>query len=270
MHTAYRVAALAIALTTLPLAAGAQVDTKMATEAMAAKDKKDEAAGPWSGSIAAGYAKTSGNTDSSAANAKATVRYDQERWHHILSGTAIGTASAANRDEPSSTTAEAYWAGGKSQYDLTERYYAFGSIDWYKDRFSAYDSQLYEAIGLGWRVLRGPDFFLDLEAGAGATQSELQNGESQDSAIGLVRGLFNWKIGENATFSERAAVLSGSENTYVESTTELKTTITGALALVLAYTVKYNSDTTLDTSVTPPRNYDKTDTFTTISLEYAF
>lgn len=272
MHTAHRLAlALAGAIAALPLVAVAQVDSsKMATETMAAKDEKDKNAGPWSGSIAAGYAKTSGNTDSSAANANAEVRYDKARWHHIVAGTAIGTASRANRDEPSNTTAEAYWAGAKSMYDLTERYYAFGSIDWYKDRFSAYDWQLFEAIGLGWRILRGPDFFLDLEGGVGATQSEFETGESQDSAIGLVRGLFSWKLSENATFSERAGVRSGSNNTYVDSITELKANLTGALALVVAYTVRYNSETTLDTSVDPPQNFDKTDTFTTVSLEYAF
>lgn len=271
MHIAYRLApALAIALAVLPPSAIAQTDTKMATEVMAPKDEKDKQAGPWSGSIGAGYASTSGNTDSSAANAEAEVRYDKARWHHILGGTAIASASASNRDEPSSTTAEAYWAGAKSLYDLTDRYYAFGAVDWYKDRFSAYDWQLFEAVGLGWRVLRGPDFLLALEGGAGATQSRFQTGESQDSAIWLVRGLFTWNISENASFGERVGVRSGSNNTYVDSTTELKAKITGALALVLAYTVRYNSETTLDTSLTPPRNYDKTDTFTTISLEYAF
>lgn len=271
MHTAHRLAPLLVmVLAALPLAATAQVDNKMATEAMAPAKEKDANAGPWSGSIAAGYASTSGNTDSSAANAKAEVRYDKARWHHMLGGTAIGTASASNRDEPSNTTAEAYWAGGKSLYDLTDRYYAFGGIDWYKDRFSAYDWQLFEAVGLGWRVLRGPEVLLALEGGAGATQSRFQTGESQDSAIWLVRGLFSWNISEHATFSERASVRSGSNNTYVDSTTELKASIVGSLALVLAYTVRYNSETTLDTSLTPPRNYDKTDTFTTISLEYAF
>ena len=177
-------ALLALALLASPLATQAQVDTKMASEKMAATDKKEDA-GPWSATLAAGYAKTSGNSESSAANFKGEGRYDKDRWHHILGATAVGTSSAANRDEDSVTTAEAYWAGFQSQYDITEAFYGFGSIDWYKDRFSAYDQQLFETAGIGWRILRGEVHFLDLEVGGGAKQAQLTSGEDQNEGIGV-------------------------------------------------------------------------------------
>ena len=247
----------------------AQVGTKMASAAPAPDAKKKDA-GPWSGTLAAGYARTSGNSESSAANFKGEVRYDQDKWHHILGATAIGTSSAANRDSASVTTAEAYWAGFKSQYDITTALYGFGSLDWYKDRFSAYDQQRYEAAGIGWRILRGESHFLDIEVGAGAKQADLANGESQNEAIGLLRGIYTWKISKNAAFVEKLAVLSGSSNTFTESVTELKAGIIGNLSMVLGYTYKHNSDVALDTSLAIPRPYDKTDTYTTISLEYGF
>jgi putative salt-induced outer membrane protein len=271
-HDAGRGSAVAL-LALLALAgvspAGAQVDTKMAAEAMAPADKPADA-GPWSGKLAAGYAETSGNSESSAANFKGEGRYDKDRWHHILGATAVGTSSAADRDSESETTAEAYWAGWQSQYDITDAIYGFGSVDWYKDRFSAYDQQLYEAVGIGWRILRGEKHFLDLEVGGGAKQADLQNGESQDEAIGLLRGVYTWKLSKNATFLQKLAVLSGSDNTYTESITELKAGIIGNLSMVLGYTYKHNSDVELDTSLVVPRPFDKTDTYTTISLEYAF
>jgi len=259
--------ALAALLSLISLASQAQVDTKMASVAPA--DKKD-GAGPWSGTLAAGYAKTTGNSESSAANFKGEGRYDRERWHHILGATAIGNSSAADRDSDSVTTAEAYWAGFKTQYDITEAYYGFGSVDWYKDRFSAYNQQLYEAAGLGWRILRGKVHSLDLEVGAGAKQADLEEGDDQNEAIGLLRGIYTWQISENAAFVQKLAVLSGSDNTYTESTSELKAGIIGSLNLVLGYTYKHNSDVSIDTAVTPNRPFDKTDTYTTISLEYGF
>jgi putative salt-induced outer membrane protein len=259
--------ALAALLSLISIASQAQVDTSMA--AVAPAEKKD-AAGPWSGTLAAGYAKTSGNSESSAANFKGEGRYDKERWHHILGATAVGTSSAANRDSDSVTTAEAYWAGFKSQYDITDAYYGFGSIDWYKDRFSAYDQQLYEAAGLGWRILRGGPHSLDIEVGAGAKQADLKDGDDQNEAIGLLRGIYTWQISEHAAFVQKLAVLSGSDNTYTESISELKAGIIGSLSMVLGYTYKHNSDVAIDTSVTPNRPYDKTDTYTTISLEYSF
>jgi len=191
--------ALAALLGLISVTSQAQVDTKMA--AVAPADKKD-GDGPWSGTLAAGYAKTSGNSESSAANFKGEGRYDKERWHHLLGATAVGTSSAADRDSDSVTTAEAYWAGFKSQYDITEAYYGFGSIDWYKDRFSAYDQQLYEAAGLGWRILRGGAHTLDIEAGAGAKQADLKDGDDQNEAIALLRGIYTWQISEHASYGE--------------------------------------------------------------------
>lgn len=248
----------------------AQVDTKMASEAAKLPEDKKEDAGPWSGKVSAGYAKTTGNSESSAANFSGEGRYDKDRWHHILGATALGTSSAADRDAETETTAEAYWAGYKAQYDMTEALYAFGSLDWYKDRFSAYDQQLYEAAGIGWRILRGDVHFLDVEVGAGLKQADLQSGEDQDEAIGLLRGVYTWQISENAAFNQKLAVLYGSDNTYTEATSELKAGIVGNLSMVLAWTYKHNSDVELDTSLAEPRPYEKTDTFTTISLEYGF
>jgi putative salt-induced outer membrane protein len=258
---------LGLAALSGPPAVEAQVDTGMA--AVAPAEKKEDAS-PWSGKVSAGYAETSGKSESSAANFKGEGRYDKDRWHHILGATAVGTSSAANRDSESETTAEAYWAGYQAQYDITEAIYGFGSLDWYKDRFSAYDQQMYEAVGIGWRILRGEVHFLDVEVGAGAKQADLQNGESQDEAIGLLRGIYTWQISENAAFVQKLAVLSGSDNTYTESNTELKAGIIGNLSLVLGYTYKHNSDVEIDTSLITPRPFDKTDTYTTISLEYGF
>lgn len=251
------------------LSVQAQVDTTMAAEEIGAPDKSGDK-GPWSAKVAGGYAKTSGNSDSSAANFSGEGRYDKARWHHILGLTAVINSSAADRDSPSETTAESYWAGLKSQYDFAPAWYGFGSLDWYKDRFSAYDHQLYEAAGLGWRALRSEAHKLDLEFGAGAKQAKLVSGDKQNEAIGLLRGLYVWKISENASFEQKLAVLSGSDNTYTESVSQLKAGIIGNLSMVLGYTWKHNTDVEIDNSLVPPRAFDKTDTFTTVSLEYVF
>lgn len=249
-----------------PQALAQPAQTQMAAGTLVPAEKERV----WSGSLAAGYAKASGNSESSALNMKGEGRYDAGRWHHSLGGTAIASSSSPNRDEPEATTAEAYWAGWKTQYDITDRYYGFGSVDWYKDRFSAYDQQLYEAAGLGWRILTGPRYLLDAELGAGAKQAELTSGESQDEFIQILRGVFTWNISETAVFVQKLAVLRGDDNTYTESNSELKAGIVGNLSLVLGYTIKHNSDVELDTSLTPPRPFEKTDRFTTISLEYKF
>lgn len=260
---------LATALGLAMLSAEAQIDTKMVSEVIAPVGKVVDK-GPWSAKLAGGYAKTSGNSDSSAANFSGEGRYDKKRWHHILGVTAVVASSAEDRDSPSETTAESYWGGFKSQYDLAPAWYGFGSLDWYKDRFSAYDRQLYEAAGVGWRVLRSEIHRLDLELGAGAKQAKQVSGDNQNEAIALLRGLYTWQISKNAAFVQKLAVLSGSDNTYTESVSQLKAGVIGNLSMVLGYTWKHNSDVEMDTSLVTPRPFDKSDTYTTVSLEYVF
>jgi putative salt-induced outer membrane protein len=221
----------------------------------------------WSGSVAAGYVAVRGNSDSTNANLKGELLYDQDRWHHSGLVTAIG----ANQDNE--TSSEAYKAQVKSKYDLSERIYAFGLGEWNKDRFSAYDHQIYEVAGLGWRVLRTDNQELNLEAGLGATQSKLRQPDPPNppltsserdvnEVVGRLGADYHWHISENALFSEKLSSSIGSDNTFIESLTELKAGIIGNVALVLGYLVKHNTDVLPGT--------DKTDTQTSISLEYKF
>ena len=80
----------------------------------------------------------------------------------------------------------------------------------------------------------------------------------------IVRGGLNyrWILSETAEFIQALSVESGETNTYSESVTALKASLLGELALVASYTIKNNSDVVPGT--------EKTDTYTALSLEYAF
>jgi putative salt-induced outer membrane protein len=228
----------------------------LAGNAAAHDEPRKEAKEGWSGTIAGGYVAVRGNSESETENFKAEVLYDQGKWHHSLLGTAIG---ASQDDE---TSAEAYKVQAKTKYDLADRYYAFGLAEYNKDRFSSYDYQIFEAAGLGWRVFQTKTMELNLEAGPGLTQSKLDSGEDQNEMVARVGGDYHWHISENAVFSETASSSIGSDNTYIESLTELKANVVGNLALVLGYLWKHNTDVDPGT--------DKSDTLTSISLEYKF
>jgi len=224
----------------------------------------EEAEGPWSGKIAAGYLAVNGNTESTTFTGNVEVNWDRDRWHHQLLGTALG------KSENGGTTAEAYKAAYKGKFDLSNRTYIFGSLDYNKDRFSSYDKQIFETVGLGQRIIKTDRQELNVEIGGGATQSTLIEEPVPGTTVKTdvneanyrVSADYKWKISDNATFSEKISVLSGSSNTYTESVTALSAGIIGALSTVLGYTIKHNSD------VAPGK--DKSDTFASISLEYVF
>jgi putative salt-induced outer membrane protein len=223
------------------------------------------AEGPWSGSVAGGYLATTGNAEASAANLRADVAYTAGKWTH----SAFATANLASQKKDS--TAEAYTAGLKTRFNFAERFYAFGSVDWIGDRFSAYEYQVFEAAGLGWHAIVPPKHRLDLEVGPGFRQTKLRDvdttplvdeSESQTDAIGLARLEYEWTISETASFLQKGSAIVGSDNTFYESISQLKAGLVGNISLVLGYIVRHNTD------VAP--GFQKTDTQTTVSLEYAF
>ena len=219
-----------------------------------AEDEKEEV--PWSGKAALGYLATSGNTENSSLNSSLEVGYKTGDWQHGFKEFAI------NASENNVTTAEAYEFGWKSERNLTEHDFLFGRINWREDKFSGYRTQLSESIGYGRRFIDTEVHTLNGEIGLGARQSELSDSTEEEEFI--VRGGLNykWAFSESAEFSQDFAVESGDKNTYLESITALKADLVGSLSLIASYTIKNNSDVPIAT--------EKTDTYSTLSLEYTF
>jgi len=217
---------------------------------------QDELESPWAGKATLGYLATSGNTDNSTLNTGFEVGYKSGEWAHLLN------AAAINASESEITTAEAYDLGWKSERNLSDKDFLFGRVSWRKDRFGGYDTQLSETIGYGRRLVDTDKHKLNAEIGAGARQSKLQDGTKEDETIFRGGMYYKWLFSETAEFRQDLTVEGGDKNTYTESVTAISAKLLGELALVASYTIKNNSDVPLLT--------EKTDTYTALSLEYAF
>ena len=121
---------------------------------------------------------------------------------------------------------------------------------------------LFRSIGYGRRLIHGDKHQLNAEIGAGARQSETQLGVTEDETVFSGGLYYKWQFSETAEFRQDLSAEAGDENTYVESVTAISAKLLGDLALVASYTVKHNTDV--------PVGSEKTDTFTAISIEYAF
>ena len=218
--------------------------------------QEEEGAGPWDGKATLGYLATSGNTENSNLNTAIEVGYTTDGWAHRA------TAKAVNATESDVTTAEAYDVGWKSEWSFSEASYLFGRLHWRKDRFSGYDQQLSETIGYGRRLIHKERHQLNAEIGAGARQSDLSDGTTENETV--VRGGmdYRWQLSDTSEFRQDLSVESGSENTYLESVTALSAKVVGNIALVASYTIKRNTEV--------PALTEKTDTYTALSLEYTF
>lgn len=211
---------------------------------------------PWAGKASLGYLSTSGNTDTTSYNTAFEISYAINKWKHTFKAAANGA------EESDMTTAEAYQAGWKSAYDISEHSYLFGQANWRKDRFAGVNEQLSEAIGYGRRIIDTPIHLLSAEAGAGHTSLDFADNTSSSNAI-LTLGMdYKWTFSETSNFEQTIDVESGSDNTYLESVSAVRARLLGDFAVVLSYTVKHNTDV--------PVGSQKTDKLTAVSLEYAF
>jgi putative salt-induced outer membrane protein len=212
---------------------------------------------PLAGKAALGYLATSGNTQSTNANAQLELEYDPASpWSYHFDLSAVG-ASNANQ-----ATAEAYSFSHKAQRNFSEHNYLFTSLNWQRDRFSGYRQQLSEAVGYGRRLLDSERQMLSIEAGLGAKQATLVDDTEQDQ--GIVRSALSYllNISETASFSQRLAIESGPDNIYSEAVSKLSARIIGDISVSFSYTIKNNS--------TVPANVKNRDTFTSLALEYSF
>ncbi|MGB5344649.1 MAG: DUF481 domain-containing protein [Woeseia sp.] len=226
------------------------------TPSIQAQEAAAAAKSPWGGKAALGYLATSGNTESSSLNSQFEIGYTQGKWAHLLDATAIKS------EDNNQSTAEAYKLGWKSEYNVSEFDFLFGRLVWRKDLFSGYDQQFSQTVGYGRRLIETEKHHLSAEIGVGARQSTLRDGSSENDTIVRGGGLYRWNMTETSEFIQEVSVESGSSNTYIESITALRTRLINQLALVASYTIKNNSDV--------PFGTEKTDTYSALSIEYAF
>jgi len=218
--------------------------------------QQEEPESPWAGSATLGYLATSGNTETSTLNTGFEIGYTVGKWEHMFDG------SAVNASENDVKTAESYAANWKSERNITDHDFLFGRLSWRKNLFSGFNTQFSQTIGYGRRLIDADKHKLNGELGAGARQSTLQDGTSENETVFRGGIYYKWLFSETAEFRQDVTVEAGELNTYLESVSALSAQLIGDLALVASYTVKANSDV--------PPSTEKTDTYTALSLEYSF
>jgi putative salt-induced outer membrane protein len=208
------------------------------------------------GRASAGYLATHGNTESTNVNARLRVTYSLPDWSHEFDLSVV----SANRDD--TTITEAYTGRYKARREFAERNYLFTSLDSQRDRFSAYDYQVSQAIGYGWRLVDRGNHTLNMEVGGGAQQAKRHDGTAQDEAIMRSEVGYRWRVNDGVSFHKDFVVEHGRSNTRTEAQTELRARLIGNIGLVLSYRIRHNSD------VLPGRH--RSDLFSSVSLEYTF
>jgi putative salt-induced outer membrane protein len=203
-----------------------------------------------------GYVSSHGNTDAQTANAKLDAAYVVDAWKHELQ---LAGLYGKSNDIVSAENLDAQW---QSNYNFTNRLFAFGALHYADDKFSGFQYQETLSAGAGYSFIKLADATLDAQVGLGyrRLRPELLDKDPDGEVISRTPQ----EVAFNATtkLTEVVAVESGSDNTLLQNDLGLQVNMTKALAITVGYEIRHNS--------TPPAGLVKTDTQVTFNLAYAF
>jgi putative salt-induced outer membrane protein len=227
-----------------------------------AQDEEEEAVVKlgWSGAGELGFVSTTGNTETTALNAKLNFVLQQERWRHRFSGTALQTS------EDGSTDNERYTMEMQSDRKLSEKSWLFGAFRWDADKFGSYDPQVSLTAGYGRQLMKSEKHELKGEIGAGYKKlEETVTGESSTDAIARFLLDDSWQVFKTTLWTNRLLVEAGSSNTFTQFNTGLAVSMTDKFAVKLGFEMRHNTDVPKDIA-----DQENTDTITSANLVYNF
>ncbi len=109
----------------------------------------------------AGYVSSHGNTDAQTANLKLDVAYIVDAWKHEFQ---LAGLYGKSNDIVSAESLDGQW---QSNYNITNRLFAFGGLHYVDDKFSGFQYQETVSAGLGYSIIKLADATLDAQVGVG-------------------------------------------------------------------------------------------------------
>ncbi|ANU07909.1 DUF481 domain-containing protein [Paraurantiacibacter namhicola] len=237
--------------------------------AAAAKEQELAEAGVldnWSGEGQIGAFQSSGNTDSVGVSSILKLKREGLAWSHRM------RLSADYQRTNGQTTREQFLASYEPRYQINDRLFAYGLLQYERDRFQGFSARYATSAGIGYKVIATPDMSLSIKAGPAFRRTEFVTGRSEDRLAGLVGLDFDWRISDSIKLTQdtnavaetggQATVIFDSSNTSLNLITGVEAKISDSLSARLSYAIEYDSN--------PPAGAVATDTLTRFTLVYGF
>jgi putative salt-induced outer membrane protein len=211
----------------------------------------------WGGEGQVGGFVTSGNTEDSGFNVGLVLNREGLMWNHHLN------AIADFQKAGGVTTREAFRVSYQLDYKISNLWYAFGLVQWERDKFALLDRRFTESLGAGYTVLNRAPLSLLVESGVALRQTRYITPVIDESDVaGRVTAKFAWDIRQGLRFTEDAGGLFGGRTSTMYSRSALTVALGGALSARASFDVNYESN--------PPPDVENTDTVTRFALVYSF
>lgn len=240
----------------------AEIDAHVAaltTRTEAAKVARMAKLGPlegWAGEVELGGFLSTGNTDENGIAAGVKFNKTTLRLLHLFEF----TADYKRTDDV--VTKEKYFGVYTVNYELGERYYAWGRLSAERDQFAGFDARLSEGAGMGYRVIDTKDLKFDIEGGPALRQTDFTGGGRRRSVAARLAQKLAWQLSDDVRITQTAATFLESGNSTFVASAGLTTKLRSAISARASFDVRHDQN--------PPNDRQKTDTTSRITLVYDF
>jgi len=228
----------------------------------------------WFGKGQVGFLESKGNSNAESINGNVDMSRIDGAWKNEI------TLVALYGKNNGIVSAERYEAREQTNYNFTERLFAFGGLRYEHDLFDGFQYQASAAGGMGYKFIDGKDTTLSAQIGAGFRQirpeilttaptGEVTARYPQDttrSGIGTAEIDFMHKFSSSTTLTDKYYMEAGAGNTMLQNNLQLAVKMTTKLALAIGYQVIDNTNPPAGSM--PPLK--KVDQLTTVNLQYSF
>lgn len=217
----------------------------------------------WGGVVDTGLAVAGGNTETLTFNLAANAARTTARDKISLYALSLFARNSVT-GEPL-TTASLVGGGSRYDFNISDKWFAFGQIDLLHDRFQQLDLRVAPAGGVGYHAIKTPNTILDLSAGGGLNKEFFTNGLSRTSGELLLGEAYSRKFSKITTLSQSWQFFPNLTDTGEFRSVfnlGLVTQLTKLLSWQLTFTNLYLSN--------PPVGVKTTDVILTTGLRFTF
>ncbi|MBS0364214.1 MAG: DUF481 domain-containing protein [Proteobacteria bacterium] len=219
----------------------------------------------------AGYAKTSGTSDTTSANFVFRAAHTAGAWKFLFG------AQGLYGSTKNITSAQDIGAEFQANYTISGNLYAFGGVSYDNNKFSGFAYQEMINAGLGYQIINNADTKLSAQVGIGDQRQRPETitpnplyppgpvllrtqGEATSGVAGTGALNFEHAFNPSTKFVANVGVVSSSANTMTTFGAGLQVKMSDRFSLAAAYQLVTNSKV--------PAGVSKTNGLTTLNLVY--
>ncbi|GAB2504699.1 DUF481 domain-containing protein [Arenimonas alkanexedens] len=207
----------------------------------------------WTPNAELGVVNTTGNSDTTSANGKFSLKGEDALWTHEY------FLAALRAESDDALTANRFELGGKTARLLAERQYLGFAARFERDDFSAFEQQSTLALNYGAWLVKEEGRSFQLEGGPGIRHARLADGGGEETDA-LLRGYADYQhqITDSTRFFNTLLVEATADNTFAQNDIGIAVSINKTLALKAAFQARHNTEA--------PAGLERTDTLTSINI----